>query len=147
MKIWSRICQALKRTPPTLPPGATAAERGVFGENRAAEYYRRQVGAHILHRNWRYGRGEIDLICKDGSTLVFVEVRARSFRSKVAGVHSVTPKKKKVLLKTCIGFIKQLPKRPKHIRFDILDIVLLENGEGEVRHYANVPLFPKHYLT
>ena len=57
--------------------GGTRAERGRFGEARAADFVRRELGYRILARNWRYKRDEIDLVCLDGAVLVFIEVRLR----------------------------------------------------------------------
>ncbi len=49
---------------------------GKFAENRA-EALLRSAGLAVVERNWRCRRGEIDLIMRDGNTLVFVEVRSR----------------------------------------------------------------------
>ncbi len=50
---------------------------GRRGERLAARYVKRQ-GYRILNRNWRCPAGEIDLVCAEGDTLVFVEVKSRS---------------------------------------------------------------------
>lgn len=52
-------------------------ERGKAAEDKAATYLAGQ-GLHLVARNWRCKGGEIDLIMREGATLVFVEVRARS---------------------------------------------------------------------
>src|SRR5690349_12372273 len=49
---------------------------GNIGERRAEEYLRRR-GFEILAKNWVCNFGEIDLICRDGDRLVFVEVKTR----------------------------------------------------------------------
>jgi putative endonuclease len=49
---------------------------GKMAEDAAAAYLIRQ-GLRLVERNWRCKGGEIDLIMRDGATLVFVEVRAR----------------------------------------------------------------------
>lgn len=46
---------------------------GKRGEDIAAEYLLSK-GFHLVARNFRQKRGEIDIICKDGDTYVFVEV-------------------------------------------------------------------------
>ena len=51
--------------------------RGADGERLAAQYLERR-GYRILEHNYRTRMGEIDLIAKDGGTLVFVEVKART---------------------------------------------------------------------
>jgi putative endonuclease len=50
---------------------------GRRGERLAARFLRRR-GYRILNRNWRCPAGEIDLVCAEGDTLVFVEVKSRS---------------------------------------------------------------------
>ena len=61
----------------------TTTTRGREGETRAARYLA-EHGLRVLERNFRVRGGEIDLICRDGTTLVFVEVRQRS-RSDFGG--------------------------------------------------------------
>jgi len=61
--------------------GATLA--GAAAEEAAARLYARG-GAEILARRWRCAEGEIDLIVRDGDTIVFVEVKARRSRDAAA---------------------------------------------------------------
>jgi len=83
----------------------------------------------------------------DGEVLVFIEVRSRAKEALVSGYASVNAHKKKVLQRACKSYLKQLQNPPKHFRFDIIDVSLDEGTRGEVRHYANVPLFHKHYTA
>ncbi|MEB7505134.1 YraN family protein [Arthrobacter koreensis] len=50
---------------------------GQTGEELAARYLT-TAGYHVLERNWRCRQGEIDLVARDGSTLVIAEVKTRS---------------------------------------------------------------------
>ena len=134
-----------RKGPRALSPGSTRAERGAYGEDLAAAYCRRELGYRQIARNWRYKRDELDLICRDGEVLVFVEVRSRSSSALVSGFHSVGRKKKAILQRACRNYLKQLQNPPKHFRFDVIDVALSKGGQGEVRHYANIPLFQKHY--
>ena len=126
-------------------PDSSRAERGQYGENLAARYCRKTLGYRQIARNWRYKRDEVDLICRDGEVLVFIEVRARSGSALVSGFDSVDAKKKQALLRVCKAYLKQLSQPPKHLRFDVIGIVLRDNEPGEVRHYPNIALFSKHY--
>lgn len=128
-----------------MAEGASRAERGQFGEDLAAEYCQRELGCRVLARNWRHKRDEVDLICLDNGVLVFVEVRARSEDALVSGFYSVDRKKKEVLRRAYKQYLKQLRNPPKHFRFDIIDVSISLEGKGTVRHYANVPLFHKHF--
>lgn len=58
----------------------TTRRRGEEAEQLAAEYLQQQ-GLQLIQRNFRVRGGEIDLICRDGRTLVFVEVRLRTHRA------------------------------------------------------------------
>ena len=57
-------------------------KEGAYYENLVAEYLKTQ-GYEILEKNYRCRIGEIDLIAKEGETLVFVEVKYR--KTKRAG--------------------------------------------------------------
>lgn len=50
---------------------------GVAGESLAVDYLRRE-GLIIIERNWRCTAGEIDIVARDGTTTVFVEVKTRT---------------------------------------------------------------------
>src|SRR5450631_1027088 len=59
------------------PKLATAAEIGAYGERVAGAFLRRH-GYQVLTRNYKTTRGEIDLVCRHGDVLVFVEVKTRA---------------------------------------------------------------------
>ncbi len=67
---------------------------GSEAEERAAQHLVRH-GLKILARNYRCRGGEIDLVCRDGATLVFVEVRLRSNRNFGGAAASITPAKQR----------------------------------------------------
>lgn len=131
-------------SPARLPPGADKAERGRFGEDLAAAHCRR-LGYRVVRRNWRRGRDEIDLVCRDGPELVFIEVRARAEEALVPGYFSVDWRKKKVLRRACSAYLWTLRCPPAHFRFDIVEVSISMDGSGTIRHHANVPLFHKHF--
>ncbi|MFP4673682.1 MAG: YraN family protein [Opitutales bacterium] len=128
-----------------LRAGPSGAERGRFGEMLADDYCRNELGFRVLARNWRCRPDELDLVCRDGEVLVFIEVRARAENAAVPGYFSVTRDKKKTLRRACGNYLKQLKKPPAHFRFDIIEISVSKEGAGVVRHYANIPLFNKHF--
>lgn len=66
---------------------------GAWGEQAAAEFLARR-GLAICARNWRDGRrGEIDIVAREGSTLVFVEVKTRRGRARGSALESVDARK------------------------------------------------------
>lgn len=54
----------------------TTTQRGRAGEAAAVRLLERE-GYEILEQNWRFGRLEVDVVAREGSTYVFVEVKAR----------------------------------------------------------------------
>lgn len=147
MSILNKLREFFYRAPRRIDPNSSRAARGQFGEDLAADYCQRNLGYRVVARNWRCKRDELDIICLDSEVLVFVEVRARAAGALVGGFHSIRAHKKKVLLRGCKAYINQLQNPPKHFRFDIIDVSISNQGEGNVRHYSNVPLFSKHYTT
>ena len=97
---------------PEVPPGSV----GSRAEMLAADYLMRQ-GLAIVARNFRTRFGEIDLIARDGSTLVFVEVRMRSSRGFGGGLESITAAKRARIVKAANGYLATLAREPA-CRFD-----------------------------
>lgn len=94
---------------------------------KLAEQYLRRAGLRLLDRNYRARGGEIDLICRDGPTLVFVEVRFR--RTSIHGlpVESVSAAKRRRLIHAATLYLQErrlLGQVP--CRFDVIGVVLAE---------------------
>jgi putative endonuclease len=138
------------------------ARTGEAGESAAAAHLKLN-GLKVLARNWRNPddeREELDLVCRDGDTLVFVEVKTRKSGALVGGYEAVDRRKKEVLLRACRAYTSRIRPPPRHYRFDVVvhsqsahetamggeerlpsHLRSVQNGM-EVLHYANVPLFP-----
>jgi putative endonuclease len=134
-----------------LPPSVfSPGDRGETGERLAADFLRRERNFTLVARNWRSPRdrrAELDLVCRDGDVLVFVEVKTRTAGALVPGYYAVTPRKKRALLRACGSYLGQLAVRPNTFRFDVIEVALPAEAGGapEVRHFENVALFPKRY--
>lgn len=100
-------------------------------------------GYRIVARNWRSGKDEIDLVCLDGETVVFVETRTRRSGSLVGGYESIGRRKRDALNRVCRAYLGKLKPRPKAFRLDVVDVEHEAGQIIEVRHYENVPLFGK----
>jgi putative endonuclease len=126
-------------------------DAGARGEALAAEFLQRERGFAIVARNWRNPRDrrdELDLICRDGDVLVFVEVKTRSAGALVPGYYAVDRRKKRVLLRACSAYLQQLRSPPCTYRLDVVEVVLPRAGAAGapvVSHFAKIPLFPKHH--
>jgi len=92
--------------------------RGELAETLAAEFLHGK-GLRIVARNYRSRYGEIDLIARDGPTVVFVEVRSRSSDSYGGAAASITAAKREKLLKTARHYLADVSPLPP-CRFDAL---------------------------
>lgn len=72
-------------------------QKGQAGEATAAAHLERH-GLKIIERNFRVRGGEIDLICSEGATTVFVEVRLRSRSDYGGAAASITAAKQDRLI-------------------------------------------------
>ena len=103
-------------------------EFGKKGETLAEEYLKRQSFL-ILERNYRYGHKEIDLIGKDGNTIVFIEVKTGRSKSFGAPEWWVTLRKQKNLIEAASDFIQKKNITDCDFRFDVLTIRYEKGGE------------------
>ncbi len=92
--------------------------RGAQAEALAAQFLQRH-GLAILARNFRTRHGEIDLIARDGDTLVFVEVRLREHRGFGGAAASVTARKQQRIVTAARAYLARLPEEPP-CRFDAI---------------------------
>jgi putative endonuclease len=98
-------------------------QRGRWGESTAARFLRRK-GYRILHRNWRHGRGELDLVSRDGDVLVFVEVKTRSVYDPVGGYASaVAGRKAATIRRTAAAFLEREGMGFAHHRYDVVEVL------------------------
>jgi len=92
--------------------------RGARAEALAAEFLAAR-GLVIVNRNFRTRHGEIDLIARDGDTLVFVEVRLRSSARYGGAGASVTAGKRERLIAASLAYLAQIGHEPP-CRFDAI---------------------------
>jgi putative endonuclease len=91
-------------------------ERGRAAEDIAAAFLQ-QHGLTLVARNYQCRFGEIDLIAREHSTLVFVEVRKRSSNAFGGAAASITAAKRDKLLRTARHYLAGLARMPA-CRFD-----------------------------
>jgi putative endonuclease len=103
--------------------------RGAAAEGLAASFLVAR-GLVIIQRNYRCRGGEIDLIARDGETLVFVEVRLRRNRAFGTAAESITAAKRRRLRLAARHYLARLGREPP-CRFDavLLDALATENIE------------------
>jgi putative endonuclease len=122
--------------------GPEHLRRGAFGE-AAARRHLENRGLRFLAANYRSEVGEIDLIMRDGPTLVFVEVKARSSEAWGRPADAVDRPKRLRLSDTALAYLEELGHPRVPFRFDIVEVLDLGGEEPEVRHLENAfPLEP-----
>jgi len=99
---------------------------GAQAEQTAARFLQRQ-GLRLVQANYRCRYGEIDLILKDGDTLVFTEVRMRSNKGFGGAAASSDARKQAKLIHTAQHYLSSLSSTPP-CRFDA---VLMTASQGE----------------
>ena len=114
---------------------ANRRTRGTEGESLAVDFLKKK-GYRILERNYRFERGEIDIIAEENETLVFVEVKAR--RSKTYGdpEDAVTVHKRSQIRKIAEGYLFKKNIESKACRFDVVAIQY-DGTKQEIRHLEN----------
>ncbi len=121
-------------------PVPTAQQIGDIGE-RLARTHLESKGYSILATNYRCRWGEIDLIARHGSALVFVEVRTRRGSAYGSPEESVTQSKAQRLMLSAQHYIDSAAERPDEVEWRI-DVVAIQLGPGRrvvsVRHLENV---------
>ena len=97
----------------------------------------------VLARNWRCAdgdlRGELDLVLRDGGTLVFCEVKARRGRGAGDPVEAVTPAKLRQLRRLAGAFVRESGLRPQAMRIDVVGVCWPRGGgDPDVTHLVAV---------
>jgi putative endonuclease len=108
------------------PPRALAGARA---EALAAQFLVAR-GLAIVERNFRRRCGELDLVARDGDTLVFVEVRLRRSRDYGGAAASITAAKRARLLAAASLYLARLSKPPP-CRFDAVLLDALDPARIE----------------
>lgn len=105
---------------------------GLQGEKAAAQFLKNQ-GYKIILKNFRAAGGEVDIIARDGSTLVFVEVKTRNTNRFGEAHWSLDLRKRKHLTRVAMAYMTKEQVKDTPCRFDL---VVLERGQwNEVPHF------------
>ncbi len=94
---------------------------GEKSESVAVDWLKKQ-GYRIIELNYRTKLGEIDVIAKQGETLVFIEVKARKSSRFGCPELAVTPKKQKKISMVALYYLKSTKQSNAKARFDVVAI-------------------------
>jgi len=101
----------------------STVEQGRAGEDRAARVLR-SAGLALIERNYRCKLGEIDLVARDGTTLVFVEVRTRTRADRGSALETVGPAKQRRIARVASHYLAMRRPSCRAIRFDVIGITV-----------------------
>jgi putative endonuclease len=107
--------------------------RGRSAEEAAVRHLER-AGLPIVARNVRFAEGEIDVVCRDGETVVFVEVKARRAGWDDAPAAAVSWRKRRRLVRLAQHYLKWRRLHDVRCRFDVVAVTVAGDGTLAVRH-------------
>ncbi|MEX0779726.1 MAG: YraN family protein [Balneolales bacterium] len=106
---------------------------GANGEDTAAEFLE-DKGYMILDRNYRFMRGEVDIIAYVGREIVFVEVKTRNTRYYGPPEEAVDEEKKAQIKKVAEAWLHERKMDGAPVRFDVIAIVEVKGEEKRIKH-------------
>jgi len=106
-------------------------QRGKLGEDVAVAFLQKN-GYVVIEQNYYYNHGEIDIIAREGETLIFVEVKLRRSIAFGEPEEAVTPKKQELLRRTAEGYMIERNIGEANCRFDVVAIVM-RDGTAECK--------------
>jgi putative endonuclease len=115
---------------------STAAQNtslGRYGEDVAARALREQ-GMVVIDRNWRCREGEIDLVLRDGDTLVVCEVKTRTSTDFGHPFEAVGDDKADRLQRLAFCWLRAHDVRPAAVRIDLVAVLRRAKGPATVEH-------------
>lgn len=112
---------------------------GIQGENRAVAELE-QRGYEVVARRYRTRHGEIDIVARDGETIVFVEVKAKESREFGTAAEAVTLRKQRRVISMAVDYLARNRLTSSPCRFDVVAI----DGVGDE---AKVTYYPSAFTT
>ena len=118
------------------PVGDPRQALGTRAEQLAAEDYERR-GCPVVDRNYRYRGGELDLVVRDGDTLVFVEVRARRSADYGSPFETVGREKQRRVARAAEHWLVTHGLTRAFARFDVVSVLLPADATPQIEVFTN----------
>jgi len=109
---------------------------GRLGEKKAAAYLK-QLGFEILAIDYRLPFAQIDIIAREGQTIVFVEVKTRRDERFGLPGESVTWLKQQKLIKAGLWYLASKNLSHRAFRFDVITVMRGEGGQWILKRIKN----------
>lgn len=110
---------------------------GAYGERVAARHLK-SAGMVILDRNYRCAHGEIDIVARDGDTLVICEVKTRRSFTYGMPLEAVTPQKAARLRRLATYWLAEYGMSPPSVRIDVVGVLVPDRGSARVERVTGV---------
>ena len=110
---------------------------GAYGERIAADHLR-SLGMVILARNWTCQHGEIDIVARDGDTLVVCEVKTRTSTTHGTALEAVSDRKVTILRRSLAHWLDVHGVSPDGVRIDVVTVWVPRSGGPRVERIAGV---------
>jgi putative endonuclease len=114
---------------------------GRYGEDVAVRHLT-ETGMEVLARNWRCDLGEIDVIARDGSTVVVCEVKTRRGLDYGTPLEAVTARKmvrlRRLATRWVAEWVAETGEPPPEVRIDVVSVLLRRHGAAMVEHLRGV---------
>jgi putative endonuclease len=114
----------------------SSKELGKLGEETAVQFLK-EKGFEIKETNYRFGKGEIDIIAIDGNETVFIEVKSRQNLEMGDPVYGVTPGKVKQLKRIAELYLYDKEIEEIDCRFDVVTVLFKGKQKPVIEHYVN----------
>ncbi len=109
---------------------------GKSGEEKVAQYLK-NMGYTIVVVNYRCKVGEIDIIARDDSVLVFIEVKTRSGLDYGFPAEAVTPRKQRQICRAAQWYLTEKQLLDVPARFDVITVLGLDPENYQIEHINN----------
>lgn len=106
---------------------------GAYGEDLAARHLV-ELGMVLLDRNWHGEGGELDLVLRDGATLVVAEVKTRGSDRCGSPHEAITPAKLGRLRRLAAQWIHTHAAQPEDVRLDLVAVWRPPRGPSRIEH-------------
>lgn len=119
---------------------------GEFGEKIASKYLNIAHSYKILYKNYKNTNGgEVDIVCRDQNTLVFVEVKTRTNDTHGRASRAVDLKKQRLIQRGAFAWLKLLDKEDINYRFDIVEVYIRGVDNMEINLIKQAFELPKNF--
>tara|TARA_R110000850_G_scaffold157824_1_gene281865 strand:- start:2864 stop:3349 length:486 start_codon:yes stop_codon:yes gene_type:complete len=135
-QLWFRYCDR-ELTRKVMLPELESAEWNAWVGTTGERLARKQIwsnGGKVLYLNYRpTGGGEIDIVARDGDTLVFTEVKTRTSERYGRPADAVDRKKQQLIIRGANAWLRELNLPEVQFRFDVIEVLLFEGQPPDIR--------------